>query len=318
MKKTLIALAVLAAAGAAHAQTNVTIYGAVDINYTKTENERTVMGERYNNRLGFMGSEDLGGGLKATFQLEQRFSLADGVTNEDGVFSGAANVGFAGASWGQVRFGRLNEVSTETYRQIDPFMQYGVAGMIETTLRGDDGSGRLSSAARYDSPNFSGFKVMGTYSIKGNDLTLPDAVSNAGYGIGATYTNGPIYLVANYNRAKDSAESDNWNIGGAYSFGPARLSAGYERTSILDLDTDNYIIGLSYTIGAGVINASYNNSDTDTFADSASKWAIGYTHNLSKRTSLYANYTNVDDSTGLYNTGISDGYGVEVGVTHKF
>ena len=325
MKKTLIALAVLGVAGVAQAQSNVTIYGAVDINYVKSTGNPVTMDERYNNRLGFMGTEDLGGGLKATFQLEHRFDLTTGQSKGRGDFEGAANVGLAGA-FGQVRFGRLNELSTETFRVIDPFQQYGVAGMIESSLRGNDGEGRLSYTARYDSPVFNGFKVGATYTVKNNaDASMGySGAENAGYALGATYTNGPVYLVANYNKAVNSSDSFNWNLGGSYAFGPAKLSAGYEETKYkvgfdgltgADVKQKTWLVGLAYTVGAGVINASYNSSDfgpsiTDT------KFGIGYTHNLSKRTSVYANYAHEKvEVTGL---GSDTASAYEVGITHKF
>ena len=109
MKKTLIALAVLgAAAGVAHAQSNVTIYGVVDTGYIKETGRDVRMGENINNRIGFRGAEDLGGGLKATFELEKRFDLYDGTNgNTDTAqyqgkketsgpdWDGAANLGLA-------------------------------------------------------------------------------------------------------------------------------------------------------------------------------------------------------------------------------
>ena len=137
MKKTLIALAVLgAAAGVAHAQSNVTIYGVVDTGFIKKSGQDVEMGENVNNRLGFRGVEDLGGGMKATFELERRFNLNDGTLKEDDKdWDGAANVGLKGDAWGAVRLGRVNELTTETIRKFDPFYQYGVANMIYGTQR---------------------------------------------------------------------------------------------------------------------------------------------------------------------------------------
>ena len=345
MKKTLIALAVLGVAGVAQAQSNVTIYGAVDINYVKSTGNPVTMDERYNNRLGFMGTEDLGGGLKATFQLEHRFDLTTGQSKGRGDFEGAANVGLAGA-FGQVRFGRVNELSTETFRVIDPFQQYGVAGMIETPLRGNDGEGRLSYTTRYDSPVFNGFKFGASYTLKNNpDASLDyygfgnsgDAVGtykpNNGYALSATYTNGPVYLVANYNKAVNAWGAYNWNVGGAYAFGPAKLSLGYEQTrakDFLDLNIKSWIVGASYTIGNGVINASYTSADMTgvffgPFDGTQTKYGVGYTHNLSKRTALYANYAHTKFEDSYYipsGGGIAPGVGssssYELGITHKF
>ena len=69
------------------------------------------MGENTNNRIGFTGTEDLGSGLAATFQLERRFNLNDGTSATDLDWEGAANVGLASEKWGKVRMGRMNEIS---------------------------------------------------------------------------------------------------------------------------------------------------------------------------------------------------------------
>jgi predicted porin len=249
--------------------------------------------------------------------------------NGRGDFEGAANVGLKG-NFGQVRFGRVNELSTETYRVIDPFQQYGVAGMIESPLRGNDGEGRLSYTARYDSLNYSGFKFGASYTVKNNadafgDFRIgatPAGEENAGYALSGTYTNGPLYLVANYNKAVNSNNSYNWNLGGAYAFGPVKISAGYEETKDKydwDAKQKNWLVGLAYTIGSGVINASYNKSDWTGTAQ-LTKYNVGYTHNLSKRTSVYANYAHLKSEGGYEALDDADGSAsaVEVGITHKF
>lgn len=332
MKKTLIALAVLgAAAGVAHAQSNVVIYGNADIGYYKESGKKMAMDEKVNNRLGFMGTEDLGGGLKATFQLEHRFTLNDGEHKKDKMFEGASNLGLAG-NFGAVRFGRVNEISTETYRAIDPFNQYGVGGMFETFLRGDNGGGRLSNTVRYDSPNMSGFKAMVSYTLKAPGEVTPVADgTNQGYALGGTYNNGPLYVVANYSKMADSNDSNNWNIGAAYAFGPAKISAGYEQSKYKfadDTKDKSFIVGLSYKIGAGVINASYNQSkitaNSVDYSNKDKKYALGYTHNLSKRTSVYAEIARTDyDSMASIRAidaeATKDGVtAYAIGMTHKF
>ncbi len=324
MRKMLIAIAVLGAIGAANAQSNLTIYGSADVNYSKETGSKATMNygnNEYKNYLGFIGSEDLGGGLKATFQLERRFSLPTGEASYLGEFEGAANVGLAG-SFGHFRFGRVNELSTETYRLIDPFQQYGAAGMITSLLRGDNNEGRLSSAARYDSPVLNGFKLGASYSLKGNNAS---SYMNDGWALSGTYTNGPAYLVANYNRAVNTDNSYNWNLGGAYVFGPARLSVGYEKTELssvlFDSSMKTWIAGLSYKIGNGAINAAYNQSDANFSYINLDykKYGIGYTHTLSKRTSLYANYAhNKYDYSYLGKSEQMTYRAFELGMTHKF
>ena len=354
MKKTLIALAVLgAAAGVAHAQSNVTIYGLVDTGFIKESGSSWKMGENVNNRIGFRGVEDLGSGQAATFELEKRFELADGTLKQSNGpnvggkttdWDGAANVGLKGSNWGAVRLGRVNELSTETIRKFDPFYQYGVAGMIDSSQR----SARISNTVRYDSLNWSGFHFGASYSLGGNsdldsaNATMKNVVANGadndGYAISLGYDNGPLALVGNWSRLADSNKSSVWNLGAAYKFGPARVSLAYQQTKDKgwklgeQQDYENatekdWLLGLEWTLGPGRLNASvqYDRVNAQGWGDTKKLWkyGLGYTYNLSKRTSLYGNvaYTNLDDNEmGKY-----FGYenrdsvtGVQVGITHKF
>lgn len=376
MKKTLIALAVLgAAAGVAHAQSNVTIYGVVDTGYILESGRDVRMGENINNRIGFRGSEDLGGGLKATFELEKRFDLFDGTSGNSNTaayqsrrgatgkdWDGAANLGLAG-NWGRVRFGRVNELTTETIRKFDPFYQYGVGSMLLSANR----SARIDNTARYDSPKWSGFSFGLSYSLGQNTRneggydgrgdnppagSVPFYRSNAandGYGVNLSYDNGPFMATANWSRLADSDDSDTWNIGLAYKFGPARVSLLYENTSnegwsnggnsvpaaksrwqSQGVDTDLWLLGLEWDIGPGQLDASVQYMDFDPNASKALaadadvyKYAIGYTYNLSKRTSAYAqvSYSDFDEkSAGYAISGLerSDMWGFQIGMTHKF
>ena len=242
MKKTLIALAVLgAAAGVAHAQSNVTIYGIVDTGFIKKSGQDVEMGENVNNRLGFRGVEDLGSGVKATFELERRFNLNDGtIKDEDHDWDGAANVGLKSDTWGAVRLGRVNELTTETIRKFDPFYQYGVGAMLE----GNQRSARIDNTIRYDSPNWSGFHFGASYSLgdnmdkdsrdPGSALSIAkvagSGADNDGYAIMLGYDNGPLALVGNWSRLADSRKSSVWNLGAAYRFGDAKVELVYQQT----------------------------------------------------------------------------------------
>ena len=363
MKKTLIALAVLgAAAGVAHAQSNVTIYGIVDTGFIKESGKDIRMGENVNNRIGFRGVEDLGSGMKATFELEKRFELADGTLKESNGYKndkkvtdwdGAANVGLKGDAWGAVRLGRVNELTTETIRKMDPFYQYGVGSMFLSKQR----SARISDTVRYDSPNWSGFHFGATYSLGGNVNrdsasvsmlnVLDNGADNDGYAISLGYDNGPLALVGNWSRLADSNKSSVWNLGAAYKFGPARVSLAYENTRNkgwwLGDETEykntgmalgeqskqqNWLLGLEWTLGPGRLNASINYNqikDVASWSDNKDnmKYALGYTYNLSKRTSIYGNvaYTDYDDEQAgaYYGAKNRDSVtGVQVGITHKF
>jgi len=285
--------------------------------------------------LGFRGSEDLGNGLKATFELEKRFNLFDG-TQKGVEWDGAANMGLAG-DWGRVRFGRVNELTTETIRKFDPFYQYGVGGMLESV----DRSARISNTARYDSPKWSGFSFGASYSLgQENHIGTggPGAAGNKGYAVNLSYDNGPLMATANWSRLADSNDSDVWNVGLAYKFGAVRVMALYENTNdegsgrvvdaatsnVIKLDSDLVLLGLEWDIGPGQLDASAQWMDVDALGGSADIWkyAVGYTYNLSKRTSAYAqvSYTDYDDGLAGYQNASdrNNVTAIQIGMTHKF
>lgn len=373
MKKTLIALAVMGlAAGVASAQSNVVIYGVVDTGYIKENGSDVRMGSNVDNRLGFRGTEDLGSGLQATFELERRFNLNDGTLLHEGKdWDGAANVGLKGNSWGAIRLGRVNELTTETLRTLDPFYQYGVGSMLWSTQRVE----RIDNTLRYDSPNWGGFKMGASYSLGENmkhvtgvaydpnrapGLSQPEATAanvkfagadNDGYAIMLGYDNGPLTLLGNWSRLADSKKSYVWNLGAAYSFGPAKVSLAYEQTRdkgwkegeiSIRSKQQTWLLGLEWLLGPGRLNASLNYgkvkdvewSATDHDSKDVKKVALGYTYDLSKRTSIYGivAYSDYEDDlvagfyrgAGLNNNGDPASYnrdsvtGVQIGITHRF
>lgn len=333
MKKQLLALSLLAAfAGMAHAQTNVTIYGLMDTGFIKETGSDLKMGEWNSSRLGFKGTEDLGGGYKATFQLEKRFYVNDGTIN--GVdWDGASNVGLAGP-FGAVRFGRMNEIETESFRRLDPFNQEGVGSM----MLGSQRTSRISNATRYDSPKFNGFNVSAAYYLGKNsnpqtidtkDTAFVSAVSkgadNDGFAVGLNYDNGPLLLLANFSRLSDSNSSNVWSLGGAYKFGPVKVGLGYERTDdkgykfgdgsgkLKDTNMrskqDNWILSAEYVNGAHKLAGSFNwmkvkdvKGSTNPYwakddSGDVKKYSVGYFYSLSKRTMLYGQlaYSDFED-----------------------
>ena len=353
MKKKILTLAVLGAvAGMAQAQSNVQIYGTVDTGYIKESGSDLRMGENATNVIGFKGSEDLGGGLKAIFQLEKQFDLTNGealnggnaadyLNGSDGAeWLGAAYLGLEG-NFGKVRFGRVQEISFENYSSLDPFEQ-GTTG-ASLALYNKTHSEQLSNTARYDSPEWSGLSFSASVSLASDDSRYGAGqdVSNYGYAAGLVYDNGPLVLMANYNRLADSNDSWVWNIGGGYEFGPARVTVGYQSSkfkhqkgnNFIDLDTpmdqEEWLVGLTYDVGPGQLKLSYNRASIDNFAagkdGDVNKYAVGYTYNLSKRTSVYGvvSYTDSDneDVGSVYNNNGAakeSVTGIQIGMTHNF
>lgn len=366
MKKTLIALALLgASAGIAYAQSNVTVYGVVDTGLVKETGADARMGGNEDSRIGFRGVEDLGSGMKATFELERRFSLNDGKEGSNRLnaqdllsaaaqddpalaspdWAGAANVGLKGDVWGAVRLGRINNLAVETYRMLDPFNQNGVGAGLYTLVDSEANSNTL----RYDSPNWQGFGFGASYTLGGDTHHNPvlDRYGNDGFGLNLKYDNGPVLLLANYDRLADSNDSYKWDLGGAYKFGGSwgslKVSAGYEDATIKlddivgdDIDQNNWLVGLQYKTGAHTVNASYNHGKVEfgSYDSKVNKYSLGYTYDLSKRTSVYANvaYLDADDGIGaaVYSNAPLNtraGYvasdedsitSVQIGLNHKF
>ena len=279
----------------AYAQSNVTLYGVVDIGYIKETGRDIRMGDNDNNRLGFRGVEDLGNGWKAIFNVERRFDLNDGTPGNSNTASykgsknakqkdwdGATFVGLASEKWGQVQLGRVNELSTETIRKFDPFNQIGIGAQIYSVQR----NARIDNTIRYNSPSWSGLTFGASYSLGGNtrgENAIAPSLSGAdndGYGINLSYNNGPFSSTANWSRVADSNDSSVWNIGLAYKILPdLRLSASYEDTnskgwkggngaaagttanpdgysSALKAREKNLLVGLGWNVGPGRLDGS--------------------------------------------------------------
>jgi predicted porin len=304
MKKSLIALAVLAAAGAASAQSSVTIYGKVDLGLNQAIGTDTVkLGEASASRVGFRGTEDLGGGLKANFQLEHRFKPDTGeISNPKSFWHGTSTVGLSGG-FGSVNFGRTYTAAFYTVAAGDVFGWDGVAHNSATTGAGVHPV-RFNNGIFYTSPNINGFTARVSLAAKEADDRNGSAVELA-------YANGPVSVSV---AAERNVNGDDLTVGGAsYNFGVAKaniLLARGEQASAPGVDRDAVVLGLVVPMGALTLKASYATlevGDTDT----VKKLGLGARYALSKRTDLYASVAN--DSKAA-----NDKTGYEFGIQHNF
>ncbi|BEV17647.1 porin [Herbaspirillum sp. DW155] len=268
MKKSLLALAVLGAfAGAAQAQSSVTIYGIVDTGlvYTsKAVNTSTLgTGSKFGvnsgviqgSRIGFKGVEDLGGGLSAVFQLETGFNNDNGALN--GQDPGATNlfrrksvVGLSGG-FGSVLVGRQTDFADtiSAYTSVNDFG--GVTGAVGHNLNRLEGT-RTNNSISYTTNSLSGFTGNLIY---GFGETAGKTSAGQSFGIGGKYDNGPLGLGINYYQSKQgstpsdtsllstatAAQAGNsaykgLNVVASYQFGPARVYGNYSRVK-QDLNT---------------------------------------------------------------------------------
>ena len=342
MKKSLIALAVLAASGAAMAQSSVTLYGVLDTGLTYSKGEESVYGMTHvggnvNSRLGFRGVEDLGNGLKATFNLESGLSADNGgnYMNESGLtFNRTSTVGLAGG-FGEVRLGRMLTSSYLAVSRYDAFGDTGIGASLAWNIPQTGYAPRTENAISYTSPNFSGFKIGAEYGF-GEKQKARDSRY---FGMGATYDNGPLSLGLGYDRLNSNtmdgllAASDlkTVHLGGAYNFGVAKLLAFYKQSKVSNAPKfKTFGLGVSAPVGAaGEVRASYNNYKISDDNGKANQLSLGYVHNLSKRTALYGTYAYIKNKDGLAfqlngamaGAGLKDGekqHGLQLGVRHAF
>lgn len=328
MKKSLLALAVLGAfAGAASAQTNVTVYGIVDaaIERSDFDGQGTTWSltdgnsnfNKNGSRLGFKGTEDLGGGLSAFFVLENGFNVDNGQMGQGNrIFGRQAFVGLQGG-FGAVKLGRQYTPMFIALDTIDPF-NTGFAGNIGNLFSAN--GVRTDNTINY-SLSAAGFSGQLAYTL-GEQTTGASDARQIGLGLG--YANGPINVQFAYHDANGTpaapADTKTALIGGYYDLRVVKVHAGFqsdetEAGALTTVDNRNWMLGVSAPVGAGYVMASYVRQDDRLAANAdADQFGLGYVHNLSKRTNVYTSYARLNDKSAA-NT---DGNVFNVGVQHKF
>jgi len=266
MRKTLLAAALAVGfAGAAQAQSTVTLYGVVDggLGYTrfKDKNSGTLAskatkfggehGVRQGNRWGVRGVEDLGGGLKAEYRLESGFNLFQGTSEQGGrLFGRYATLALVSESWGKLQFGRdLNMadrfVPSVALPQGDSFKQAAAAKTFTST------SVRVDNLLSWQTPVFAGFEAAIGYSFHQNG-GQPWDVGGTTDGdetlltLAARYRNGPLTVAASYDQfdgatgnpnatapdvptpyVRDDKDIKAWILAATYDFGVVKLHLGF-------------------------------------------------------------------------------------------
>ena len=346
MKKSLITLAVLAAAGAASAQSSVTLYGRVDAGLVSAKDQiggdgvtRTKLDSNVlNNSLwGFKGTEDLGNGLKANFVLEAGMNMDDGtattytVNGSDAKVTGfnrKATVGLSG-NFGAVELGRNYTAYDSLRGATNNTADTNMAVTNDVWKVGGDYAVRTDNSVRFDSANYSGFSGAVAYAFGENK----NAATNLNNGATDTvslhvkYANGPL-LVGYAHQTEEQKRSattpfavpssTKYNlIAGSYDFGVAKLNAGYNKVtgSAARGDDTEYQVGVSAPFGATTVYFGYANGKNEIGAVETKRagFDLAATYALSKRTTAYAGYKTYEvKDTKIENTV----YGV--GVRHVF
>ncbi|PIG27820.1 putative porin [Janthinobacterium sp. 35] len=321
MKKSLVALALFGAfAATAQAQSSVQIYGTIDAGLGKLTGETTKVTKRDNNKLGFKGTEDLGNGLKAIFQLEIRYESDTGTleSNSRPLFQGQSRVGLQG-NFGTVRLGRGLTAFQEASTAFEPWSGMPTKAGFQTDITvaaytsdplsaTGNSQNRFSNAVFYNSPVVSGFQFNATVAAKeaNGNAAVPATASNYfvpanavpasnPYSMSATYNYGQFAGMAAYER--NGLQAKLWSV--AASFNPVtelKLMASYQHQDnsnfkITNTDTKAWLIGANYDVGPGKIRAGYGQKTPDGVTKTKQA-SLGYDYNLSKRTYLYADISN--------------------------
>jgi len=323
MKKSLIALAVIAASGVASAQSSVTIYGLLDA-YVGNQKINGVSQSGINlpspsggsggalntSRFGLKGSEDLGGGLKANFVLEAGFDPSTGVSNNyTNPYSGATSTSIFGRqSWvglsggfGEVKLGKMwtpyDEVKGSGAAAFDANIFAPAANVWASNGYQD----RPGNSVYYSTPSFGGFTAAGLYSFGENKT----AAVKAGkiIAVNAAYAGGPIAAAVAYQteKANSSVTTTKFLQGNAsYDFGVVKLLGalgrvkdGFNAYGLAVSKSTEYQIGLDFPVSSVLtLSGGYAHSKDKQYATGADITRKGFgiagLYALSKRTNLYA------------------------------
>lgn len=323
MKKSLLALAAIATvSGSAFAQSSVTIYGRVDQSLAQQadapKNREVRNGS--GNRLGFRGVEDLGGGLKAFFQIEHRFNADDGTTATT-FWDGKSFVGVRTTA-GDFYLGREDNPSYALVQLPgDPFGTDTVAANTTIINGGGIATTRYANSLNYRG-TFSGLTfgaqvseraVAGEYTgVKAQQIG-----EDRPYSVAAAYTGGPFFIGVGFENPAD-AEAQWATATVGYNFGPARLSFLFgDGKTAADQKMRSMLLGLTAPLGNGELKASYGVRENKTTSVKGDKQiGLGYHYALSKRTTIYADFVN-EKRDGIDATN-NEKNGYDFGVKHNF
>jgi GBP family porin len=303
MKKTLLVGALTGVfATMAHAQSSVTLYGLLDVGISYTNSTSTTQGGRSNfqmsnammqsNRWGMRGAEDLGGGLKAIFVLENGFTLTNGKLAQGGrEFGRNAYVGLTDSKLGTLTLGRQNEFMYDWVGHMSFADFNGVGGNIFAHVMDNDnliGTMRINNAVKYTSKTYAGLTLGGMYAFSNAAGAF---ANNRAYSFGATYNNGPINAALGFTQVNNGNEAINANgavdAGFTTSNGTTATSADAAFTAKRQ---QTFGGGLNYTFGPANVGFVI----TDTRLNNATAFATGTTTTLSAANAAYVHFTNYE------------------------
>ena len=347
MKKTCFALSFLGLAigssGGVAAQTQVTLFGVVDLGVAHVSHGHarlTALSYSGNShaRLGFRGTEDLGGGLSAGFWLESALAPDTGGTGLN--FQRRSTVSLSG-NFGELRLGRDMAATNLNPSWFDPF---GGTGIGQPTVYSMLGAPiRVSNALAYLLPRqLGGWYGQVQYAFGEEPSNSANRSNNNYEGARLGFADEALNVAAAVGRrhtgsATAAAQVKAANVAASYRVGPVTPMAFWAREEdSRGARIDAWLIGASLRHGVGEWRAAYSHYDRSNSGDDWSKLALGYVHHLSKRTALYGTYAHIRNRGAsaqlVSGTGVADwpntpplpaqagarSQGVEFGIRHNF
>jgi predicted porin len=290
-------------------QADVTLFGHIDTSIDATDvdgGSDDINFDCTTCSVGFKGKEDLGNGLAAIFKLDFQY---DTVNAEDpGIKDRDQWLGLA-TNFGQVRVGSISTHYKSHGAKLDPLYRTALQGRdrgLQSNLHrgaGEEGEGRADNTLRYDSPSWNGLKAGFHYTL---DSTEDDDEDDNPYGVGLSYENGGILVFADYITNDTGNDDSAWKVGGKYTLNNLALMAQYEKDKGLisskAADTsgdgaDLWQLGASFTLGNNMLYFGYGNASSgssDSTAADYFAWTLAGVHHMSKRTSVYAGFSEID------------------------
>ena len=351
MKKSLLALAVLGAfAGAASAQSSVTLFGVVDVNAKYLDNGGAKQWQLSqdglnSSRLGVRGTEDLGGGLAAAFWLEGGINPDTGTPGGQ-TWQRRSTVSLSGG-WGEVRLGRDYTSTFWNSAIFDPFGATGIGSVANLAYVVTVPTGaaygtvaRANNVIGYFLPS----GIMGGLYGQAQVAAGENIAGNKYYGGRLGYAAGPFNIAGSYGKTQVTTagtaligpdqDGTQYNFGASWNFGFMALSGYWGRIEIGPSNQTNWFVGANAPFGVWTLRASYGHVDRSgglVDGQKADQFAVGGVYDLSKRTAFYGTYSYLKNKDGASFTvspliNIAAGgalanensTGFEVGIKHSF
>ena len=342
MQKKIIVLAIAAALTApALAFAEATVYGQVNLAIERRDdgNSPSTTANQlnsYGSRFGLKGSEALDGGMSIVWMLEGGYKADDGMSESTNqIFNRESHIGLTSDSMGTVTLGLQPTPYKAATRRLDVF---GDTAADNRRLLGDTHDESVANAFSYMTPSMGGFSVAVATQFGAEKSPQPVAPNNntkgSALGLAAMYEQGPIYAAFAIDNVKYGAantgqlagvvdaESKGLMLGGSYSMDAITISAEIERltnkasATAAELKNSNFYLGAKFALSSSdAIKAAYTKVGSQTgLNNNATQVAVGYDHNMSKNTMVYALYTKITQNA----TGAPDPSILSVGMKHAF